>query len=135
MTRPAPACAGTATPDRWFSDDPAEVEQAKATCRTCPLREGCQAGAEARGEVWGVWGARVFTSLPDNPMVVAEPARLRVTVASRHGSRGRYACGCRCEPCTSANRQYIAGYRDHGPAVTREPIVDLQIPLFEGVSA
>lgn len=44
----------------WFAEREAEVEQAKALCRTCPLREGCLAGALARNEPWGVWGGEVF---------------------------------------------------------------------------
>ena len=39
---------------------PRSVEQAKALCRTCPLLEGCLAGAVERQEPWGVWGGEVF---------------------------------------------------------------------------
>lgn len=28
-------------PELWFAEHTAQVEQAKALCRTCPLREGC----------------------------------------------------------------------------------------------
>ena len=44
----------------WFAEREAEVEQAKALCRTCPIREGCLAGAVERQEPWGVWGGEVF---------------------------------------------------------------------------
>ncbi len=44
----------------WFAEREAEVEQAKALCRACPIREGCLAGAVERREPWGVWGGEVF---------------------------------------------------------------------------
>ncbi|MCB7136620.1 WhiB family transcriptional regulator [Cellulosimicrobium marinum] len=47
-------------PELWFAERTAEVEQAKALCRTCPLVEGCLAGAVDRREPWGVWGGEVF---------------------------------------------------------------------------
>lgn len=47
-------------PELWFAEHTAQVEQAKALCRTCPIREGCLAGAIERAEPWGVWGGEVF---------------------------------------------------------------------------
>jgi len=47
-------------PELWFAERTAEVERAKALCRTCPLLEGCLAGAVERQEPWGVWGGEVF---------------------------------------------------------------------------
>lgn len=44
----------------WFAEQGSQVEQAKALCRTCPLIEGCLAGAIERAEPWGVWGGQVF---------------------------------------------------------------------------
>ncbi|WP_276319535.1 WhiB family transcriptional regulator [Cellulomonas endophytica] len=44
----------------WFAERTADVEQAKALCRDCPLLEGCLAGALERAEPWGVWGGQVF---------------------------------------------------------------------------
>ncbi|WP_372594403.1 WhiB family transcriptional regulator [Actinotalea sp.] len=44
----------------WFAERTAEVELAKALCATCPVREGCLAGAIERQEPWGVWGGEVF---------------------------------------------------------------------------
>ena len=32
-------------PELWFAERTAEVERAKALCRTCPLMDGCLAGA------------------------------------------------------------------------------------------
>lgn len=43
-------------PERWFSEQTAEIESAKALCRTCPIRVQCLADAIDRVEPWGVWG-------------------------------------------------------------------------------
>lgn len=50
----------TFDPDLWFSDAPAELEVAKSLCVDCPVRAECLAGAVARNEPWGVWGAEIF---------------------------------------------------------------------------
>lgn len=47
-------------PDLWFSERPAEVEQAKVLCGTCPLQSACLAAALERREPWGVWGGELF---------------------------------------------------------------------------
>jgi WhiB family transcriptional regulator, redox-sensing transcriptional regulator len=47
-------------PDLWFGETPAQLEQAKAYCADCPVREACLAGAMRRGEPWGVWGGEIF---------------------------------------------------------------------------
>jgi WhiB family redox-sensing transcriptional regulator len=44
----------------WFSELPADLELAKAACRTCLLRGPCLAGAVERAEPWGVWGGEIF---------------------------------------------------------------------------
>ena len=44
----------------WFSEHPADLELAKALCRTCPLRVPCLAGAIDRREPFGVWGGEIF---------------------------------------------------------------------------
>ncbi|PZR55502.1 WhiB family transcriptional regulator [Xylanimonas oleitrophica] len=50
----------TNDPELWFAEHTAQVEQAKALCRTCPLQAGCLEGAIERAEPWGVWGGEVF---------------------------------------------------------------------------
>jgi WhiB family redox-sensing transcriptional regulator len=47
-------------PELWFAERQDDVERAKALCATCPLVEGCLAGAVERHEPWGVWGGQVF---------------------------------------------------------------------------
>lgn len=44
----------------FFSEEPVEIAEAKAICRTCPLRAPCFEGALERQEPWGVWGAELF---------------------------------------------------------------------------
>ncbi|MFC0675744.1 WhiB family transcriptional regulator [Brachybacterium hainanense] len=46
--------------DLYFSERPAELEQAKKLCADCPLRQECLQGAVMRGEPWGVWGGEIF---------------------------------------------------------------------------
>lgn len=45
----------------FFSDEPADIEQAKAICAGCPVRAPCLAAAETRGEPCGVWGGELFS--------------------------------------------------------------------------
>ena len=47
-------------PDLWFSDDPGELQYAKALCGQCPIRSQCLAAALQRAEPWGVWGGEIF---------------------------------------------------------------------------
>ena len=47
-------------PDLWFAESPAGVEDAKALCLPCPLRQACLAGALERQEPWGVWGGQLL---------------------------------------------------------------------------
>jgi WhiB family transcriptional regulator, redox-sensing transcriptional regulator len=49
-----------ADPELFFAEAPADVEEAKALCLDCPIRETCLAGALARREPWGVWGGELF---------------------------------------------------------------------------
>ena len=53
-------CQVSATLNLWFAERGEDVEQAKALCRTCPLRTECLAGAVRRREPWGVWGGELF---------------------------------------------------------------------------
>ena len=46
-------------PDLWFAEHPAQINQAKELCRTCPIMAECLAGALERRELWGVWGGEL----------------------------------------------------------------------------
>lgn len=50
----------SADPELFFAESAARVEQAKAICRTCPVRRACLLGALERREPWGVWGGEVL---------------------------------------------------------------------------
>ncbi len=138
-------CAGRLDVD-WFSDDEAEQQRAAALCRRCSARQGCEEGARARGEGWGIWGAhnaaQGFLEVEASPvefMVVEDKpvAHLRVSIPAACGSRGKYNAGCHCEPCTEANRRYKAKHDENdenGPVTPRPIVVDNRIPLFEGVA-
>ena len=52
----------TADPELWFAESPGHVEDAKALCRPCLLREACLAGALDRREPWGVWGGQLLVA-------------------------------------------------------------------------
>jgi len=49
-----------ADPELFFAESPTDVEEAKALCLDCPVRERCLAGALERREPWGVWGGELF---------------------------------------------------------------------------
>ncbi|WP_261556935.1 WhiB family transcriptional regulator [Frankia tisae] len=49
-------------PEMFFAESPAEVETAKAVCRTCPVRVACLAAALGRAEPWGVWGGELVVT-------------------------------------------------------------------------
>lgn len=55
-------CHDADAADLFFSERPAELEQAKALCADCPLIEECRQGALDRAEPWGVWGGAIFES-------------------------------------------------------------------------
>ena len=44
----------------FFSDEPIEIEQAKAYCGGCLMQESCLQGASERREAAGVWGGQLF---------------------------------------------------------------------------
>ncbi len=46
--------------DLWFADTPRELEQAKALCDSCPVRQRCLTAALERAEPWGVWGGEIL---------------------------------------------------------------------------
>lgn len=50
------AACTDADADLFFSEEPAEQEQAKAICAGCPCRAECLATAMLREDEWGVWG-------------------------------------------------------------------------------
>lgn len=55
---PRNLCEGQA--QLFFSDRPDDIAAAVLLCQGCPGRPECLAGAIARGEMYGVWGAVDF---------------------------------------------------------------------------
>ncbi|WP_193104298.1 WhiB family transcriptional regulator [Brachybacterium sp. FME24] len=55
-------CHDAAAADLFFSERPADLEQAKTLCAGCPFLEECRQGALDREEPWGVWGGSIFES-------------------------------------------------------------------------
>ena len=53
-------CRLVDNPELFFAEAPGDVEEAKALCLDCPIRERCLAGALERREPWGVWGGELF---------------------------------------------------------------------------
>jgi WhiB family redox-sensing transcriptional regulator len=74
-------------PDLWFSEIPAELDQAKRLCARCPIRFECLAGAVLRREPWGVWGGEIVVA---GAVVPGTPRRGRPRKA-RPGPAGRAA--------------------------------------------
>jgi WhiB family redox-sensing transcriptional regulator len=47
-------------PELFFAESPRVLDQAKALCAGCPVRDICLAGALDRHEPHGVWGGQIF---------------------------------------------------------------------------
>jgi WhiB family redox-sensing transcriptional regulator len=47
-------------PELFFAESPRVLDQAKALCADCPVRDMCLAGALDRHEPHGVWGGQIF---------------------------------------------------------------------------
>jgi WhiB family redox-sensing transcriptional regulator len=61
-------------PELFFAESPRLLEQAKALCATCPVRDMCLAGALDRHEPYGVWGGQIFV---DGAVVATKRGRGR----------------------------------------------------------
>jgi WhiB family redox-sensing transcriptional regulator len=100
-------CA-SADPQLWFAEAPSSVEEAKALCVPCPLRQACLAGALERREPWGVWGGQLVIS------GVIVPRKRPRAVPARSTSR-RSSCRARASgdgaPLAEQHRRKV----DAGP--------------------
>jgi WhiB family redox-sensing transcriptional regulator len=52
------ATCTSSDPDLWFSSNPFEIEAAKKSCRSCPVRDKCLEFALENNERYGVWGEK-----------------------------------------------------------------------------
>lgn len=88
--------AGQYTPchqhDALFtSDEPGDMEQAKALCGDCPIRQGCADYAIENGETAGVWGGLT----PDERAASAAPPCGTAAAWRRHVQRDEGCTICR----------------------------------------
>lgn len=67
-------CQDIEAADLFFSERPADLENAKLLCADCPLRSECLDGALSRREPWGVWGGSI---LSDGEIIAVKRGRGR----------------------------------------------------------
>lgn len=97
------ACRGRLDLD--FIDPPDEqVDQCRAACAECPVRELCLTSALASGEPWGIWGG---LDAEQRAKVADKDGHPPPAMLPAHGTNTRYAKHrCRCTPCTTAHAEY-----------------------------
>ncbi|WIV59038.1 WhiB family transcriptional regulator [Amycolatopsis nalaikhensis] len=86
--------------------DPADeqIDQCRAVCAECPVRELCLAEALTSGEAWGIWGG---LDADERAAVAEQSGHPAPTVRPAHGTNARYAKHrCRCAACTAAHAEY-----------------------------
>jgi hypothetical protein len=88
---------------------------ALALCAVCPIAESCLADAIDSGDLDGVRGGKVPPELYEITGKRRVGQRRGRPQRAGHGTRGKYVNGCRCEPCTAANRQYVHDHRWRSP--------------------
>lgn len=104
-------CRSHNNPDLWFpvsyERDRAQVEEAKAECRQCPVIEACTEYAMAKDtfQAEGIWGG-----------LTPHQRRPRGQKPIEHGTPGGYMAHMRrreraCDPCRNANRDAVARAR------------------------
>lgn len=54
--------AANAMLELFFSEELADIADAKRICATCPVMAECLEAAMERREPWGVWGGQLFTN-------------------------------------------------------------------------
>jgi hypothetical protein len=95
----------------WIDPTPADVEQCRAVCAVCPVRQSCLTTALTNAEPWGIWGG----TDPAERATLAAGLGLPVPrVFPRHGTHTRYARHhCRCVFCRRAHTEYARAHRTH----------------------
>lgn len=63
----------------FFSEDPAEIADAKEVCSHCPVRRECLSWALDNKEIWGVWGGRDEVEIRDALSISEEGQEVRRT--------------------------------------------------------
>src|SRR5699024_10041613 len=119
-------CHDAEAADLFFSERPADLEQAKTLCAGCPLIDECRQGALDRAEPWGVWGGAIF----DAGRIIAVKRR---RVAARGSASRRGASGLAEDPV-----QLGAALRAHGlghATTVGDDDVALGLPLLPALDA
>ncbi|WP_215548352.1 WhiB family transcriptional regulator [Amycolatopsis sp. CA-230715] len=81
-----------------------EIDQCRALCDECPVREKCLTDALTRGEPWGIWGG---LGVNERAQLAEEFGHPPPAVIPCHGTNTRYAKHrCRCALCRGAHTEY-----------------------------
>ena len=77
------------------------VERAKAICATCPVIDSCLEWISRNPERYGIWAGIAGKEITEE-----RKRRQIIPNKAKHGTRGKYTAGCRCNHCTEANSHY-----------------------------
>lgn len=106
----------TADPEIFFSKSATDREQAKALCRSCPIRDACAQYALDNRQLKGVWGG---TTVADRRQFWTgescrfdEQGRLRLECGSEKAYRAHFSYREQpCAPCRAAHEAHVEGER------------------------
>lgn len=118
----APCVRSTIWTNIWTSDLRPHRQKAAALCVGCPILDACRAGAEARGERFGVWGG-VDVETEYRRQYDARPkhSRRRPPCGSHNGYKAHLRNGePTCNACRVANRTYQAAGKARRRAEARK---------------
>ncbi len=92
------ACKGRT--DLFFVNrgDTTQMNRAKAICQTCPVIEECREYVTYNPERFGIWAG--MTEKDRRAYRLKQGIKLP---SAQHGTRRRYAAGCRCLDCRTCN--------------------------------
>lgn len=79
-------------PELWFSDQPADISEAKRLCSNCDVRTRCRGDAIENNEPWGVWGG--LSSRERDKDISSDPASDERYVSAAGTVRRMRALAC-----------------------------------------
>lgn len=83
--------------------DTTSMKLAKAICQTCPVIVECRQHVTYNPERFGIWAG--MTEKDRRAYRLENGIKLP---AAQHGTRTRYASGCRCLDCRTCNSRFRA---------------------------
>jgi len=97
------ACKGRT--DLFFVNrgDTTQMNRAKAICNTCPVIDNCREYVIYNPERYGIWAG--MTERDRRAYRLEQGIKLP---NAPHGTRRRYAVGCRCSDCRLSNARFRA---------------------------